>query len=127
MELRRIAIFALVLALMAISAASASAATLASVSFRPVGADPLADVSAADRVRETRWEPRRGNAEENDRRPSEEQIEDFRRRSIMANRGEVTGRYRGTTDEILQWAAHKWGFDPDLFRAVAYVESRWRM
>ena len=127
MELRRIAIFALVLALMAISAASASAATLASVSFRPVGADPLADVSAADRVRETRWEPRRGNAEENDRRPSEEQIADFRRRSIMANRDRVTGRYRGTTDEILQWAAHKWGFDPDLFRAVADVESRWRM
>lgn len=127
MELRRIAIFALVLAALAMSAVSASAATLASVSFRPVGADPLADVSAADRVRDTRWEPRRGNAEENARRPSADQIEDFRRRSTMANRDRVTGRYRGTTDEILQWAAHKWGFDPDLFRAVAYIESRWRM
>ena len=127
MDLRRIAIPLLALALLGLSAVPASAASLASVSFRPAGADPIADPAAADRVRETRWEPRRGNAEENQRRPSQEQIEDFRRRSTMANRDEVTGRYRGTTDEILQWAAHKWGFDPDLFRAVAYVESRWRM
>ena len=45
----------------------------------------------------------------------------------MINRCHVTGRYRGTTDEILQWAARKWGFDPDLFRAVATVESYWNM
>jgi hypothetical protein len=127
MELRRIATPLLALALLGTSAAPASAATLGSVSFRPAGADPLADVAAAARVRESRWEPRRGNAEENQRRPSDDQIEDFRRRSVMLNRDEVTGRYRGTTDEIIQWAAHKWGFDPDLFRAVAYVESRWRM
>ena len=127
MEARRIAIPVVVLALMATSATPASSATLASVSFRPAGADTLADVAAASRVRETRWEPRGENADENQRRPSEDQLEDFRRRSTMANRGQVTGRYRGTTDEIIQWAAHKWGFDPDLLRAVAYVESRWRM
>jgi hypothetical protein len=39
----------------------------------------------------------------------------------------VTGHFRGTTDEILQWAAHKWGFSPELFRAVAVVESWWHM
>jgi hypothetical protein len=127
MEARRIAIPLVVLALLALSAAPASAASLGSVSFRPAGADPLGDAAAAERVRETRWEPRRGNAEENQRRPSDEQIDDFRRRSVMLNRHKVTGRYRGTTDEIIQWAAHKWGFDPDLFRAVAYIESRWRM
>jgi hypothetical protein len=39
----------------------------------------------------------------------------------------VTGRFRGTTDEIIQWAAHKHGIGEDLFRAVAVKESWWRM
>ena len=117
----------MVLALMGFTAAPAPAASLASVSVKSPGTEPLADVAAASRVRETGWEPVRSNAEENRRRPSADQIADFRRRSEMINRHEVTGRYRGTTDEILQWAARKWGFDPDLFRAVAYVESRWKM
>jgi hypothetical protein len=37
----------------------------------------------------------------------------------------VNGRFRGTTDEIIQWAAYKWGFDPRLLRAAAVVESWW--
>ena len=127
MELRRIATLGFVVALMATAAAPASAATLASISVKDPGTDPLADAQAAARVNETSWEPVRQNSEENRRRPSEDQIDEFRRRSEMVNRHDVTGRYRGTTDEIIQWAARKWGFDPDLFRAVAYVESRWRM
>ncbi|MGZ4278479.1 MAG: hypothetical protein ACXVFK_16120 [Solirubrobacteraceae bacterium] len=39
----------------------------------------------------------------------------------------VTGHFTGTTDEVIQWAAIKWGFHPDLLRAVATVESYWRM
>ena len=39
----------------------------------------------------------------------------------------VTGHFTGTTDEVIQWAARKWGFKPDLLRAVATVESWWRM
>ena len=127
MELRRIAIPALLVAAITTAPVPASAASLASVSVKAPGTDPLADSEAASRVNDTRWEAIRANAQENRRRPSDEQIEDFRRRSEMINRHRVTGRYRGTTDEILQWAARKWGFDPDLFRAVAYVESRWRM
>ena len=38
----------------------------------------------------------------------------------------MTGHFTGTTDEIIQWAAWKWGFDEDLFRAVAARESWWR-
>jgi hypothetical protein len=38
----------------------------------------------------------------------------------------VTGAFTGTTDEILQWAACKWGIDPDMVRAQAAVESWWR-
>ena len=45
----------------------------------------------------------------------------------MTYRRRVTGRFRGTTDEIIQWAAHKHGIDEDLFRAVAVKESWWRM
>jgi hypothetical protein len=37
----------------------------------------------------------------------------------------VTGDYVGTTDEIIQWAACKWGIDEDIVRAQAAVESYW--
>jgi hypothetical protein len=127
MELRRIATLGFVFTLMAMTPASASAASLASVSVKEPGFGPLDDAEAAARVNQTNWEPRRENSQENQRRPSDEQLRDFRARSEMVYRRYVTGRYRGTTDEILQWAARKWGFDPDLFRAVAAVESYWKM
>lgn len=38
----------------------------------------------------------------------------------------VTGNFSGTTDEIIQWAACKWGFDPDTVRAQAVSESSWK-
>jgi len=37
----------------------------------------------------------------------------------------VDGDFTGTTDEIVQWASCKWGFDDDLTRAQAQVESSW--
>ena len=37
----------------------------------------------------------------------------------------VTGNFTGTTDEILQWASCKWGFDEDEVRAIAATESWW--
>jgi hypothetical protein len=42
---------------------------------------------------------------------------------IMAR---VTGNFTGTTDEILQWVACKWGVDEDMVRAQAAVESWWQ-
>ncbi len=39
----------------------------------------------------------------------------------------VTGGFSGTTDEILQWAAHKWGIPEDVIRAAAVTESNWNM
>jgi hypothetical protein len=42
-----------------------------------------------------------------------------------ADRSRVTGQYTGTTDDIFQWAACKWGHDEDLLRAVAAQESWW--
>jgi hypothetical protein len=37
----------------------------------------------------------------------------------------VDGSYTGTTDEIIQWASCKWGFDEDLVRGIAATESWW--
>ena len=36
-----------------------------------------------------------------------------------------TGNFAGTTDEIIQWAACKWGFDEDTLRAQVAKESYW--
>jgi hypothetical protein len=40
-------------------------------------------------------------------------------------RKHVTGNYTGTTDQIIQWAACKWGVDPNIIRAEAVTESDW--
>ena len=42
-------------------------------------------------------------------------------------RARVTGNFTGTTTEIFQWAACKWGIDEDTIRAAAVQESSWRM
>ena len=37
----------------------------------------------------------------------------------------VDGNFTGTTDEIIQWAACKWGIDEDIVRAQTAKESWW--
>jgi hypothetical protein len=39
----------------------------------------------------------------------------------------VTGDYTGTTDDIIQWAAWKWGIPADWLRAEYVQESNWSM
>jgi hypothetical protein len=39
--------------------------------------------------------------------------------------GRVTGNFTGTTDEILQWVACKWGIAEDIVRAQVAKESWW--
>ncbi len=39
--------------------------------------------------------------------------------------GRITGNFRGTTDEIIQWAAAKWGLPDEVIRAQAAAESGW--
>ena len=41
------------------------------------------------------------------------------------SRPRVDGAFTGTTDEIIQWAACKWGIDEDIVRAQAAKESYW--
>jgi hypothetical protein len=83
------------------------------------------------------WEPRPGNAKRNHIRPDAAAVH----RSLAARRyavggsydtrwdswlrQRVDGQFAGTTDEIFQWAACKWGLPDDLLRAIAVRESTW--
>lgn len=103
--------------------------------WRAPGSAPLSDAQAAGRVQRT-GEIVPENAAANAYRPSageirtflEGQRDTYRRLPADYNPAlaKVTGNFAGTTDEILQWAAHKWGIPEDLARAVAVTESYWR-
>ena len=105
--------------------------------WRPPGSPPLRDMQASERVRDS-GELRPGNRTPNHTVPSSAQLEAFQgaryevgrhagslASDVIPHQRHVTGGYSGTTDEILQWAAHKWGIPADLLRAVAVQESRW--
>ncbi len=85
----------------------------------PVGSSLPSDATCAGRVRRT-GEKRPQNATYNQTRghgpPSNPPAPLYRR---------VTGNFTGTTDEIIQWAACKWGVDEDVARAQAAKESFW--
>jgi hypothetical protein len=86
------------------------------------------DRVAAALVKPVRAEPRAQNRDENRRRPTRAELAAFRRAATEITSPQlVTGAFTGTTDEILQWAARKWRLPVDVVRAVAYVESSWRM
>jgi hypothetical protein len=92
-----------------------------------VGQPPLSDAAAAAKVHRSSWEPRPKNAGATHRVPTAAQLRAFRRQSDQPYSRWVTGRFRGTTDEVIQWAAAKWGLSPNLVRAVAAIETWWRM
>lgn len=99
--------------------------------LRSVGSPPLSDADAAARVRRSAWEPRPENTTYNHTMPGDSQLQSFYAADSWGSCGNpmryrVTGHFTGTTDEILQWASHKWGLDEDVLRAIAVVESWWR-
>lgn len=99
----------------------------------PVGAALPSDEECAARVRRHPWEPRPENRTANNYVPvngrdynipkwdwsigMDPRADAFRQR--------ITGNFQGTTDEIIQWASCKWGFDEDINRAVARKETNW--
>lgn len=94
----------------------------------PPGAMLPGDAECAARVRRHPWEPRPENAMANKWIPGEEALESFRTTpwgGVTHYQARVTGGFTGTTDEILQWAACKWGLDEDIVRAQAVKESNW--
>ena len=110
-----------------LSSAGAAPSRADSLVTRPHAKKPLSDKRAAKLVHRSRFEPRPANREALRRTPTTAQLRAFRAQSEMPYARYVTGRFTGTTDEVIQWAARKWGFKPDLLRAVATVESWWRM
>jgi hypothetical protein len=99
-----------------------------------VGSPVLSDVEATSRVRRATWEPRPRNASANAKIPSSSELSRYF--TYVADWGTCGNRYRNqvtgnhgltnpTTDELIQWAAHKWGFDEDIIRGVAVKESYW--
>jgi len=93
--------------------------------------NPLSDLEAASRVLRKSWEPRPDNARFNRTVPTPDQLKQIQLPRYIDARGRavlraVTGDFTGTTDQILQWGAYKWGFDPDLVRANAFNETYWR-
>ena len=91
---------------------------------------PLSSAQAATLIRQNNWEPISGNATYN---------QTVGVPYSTFNQGiwgsghpysrlmqYVDGNFTGQTDEILQWACAKWGWDEDVLRAQAYLESLWR-
>jgi hypothetical protein len=101
----------------------------------PVGsfAGLPSDAGAAAKVRRSAWEPRPDNAKYNHTIPRHIRLEpekaaahayDPRWNKYVLHR--ITGNFTGTTDEIFQWAAAKWGLPDNVLRTTAYMESDWR-
>ena len=102
----------------------------------PPGSALPSGEECASRVLRNSWEPRPENNEPNHKIPvagSDYSIIDWGPNSFGQNekantlRVRINGNFTGTTDEILQWAACKWGIDEDIVRAQAVQESYWRM
>lgn len=91
------------------------------------------DAQAAARVHISSWEPRPSNTRYNHTIPAHLRLRpvdpasrayDPRWNKYILDR--ITGDFIGTTDEIFQWAALKWGLPDNLLRTVAYMESDWQ-
>ncbi len=88
-------------------------------------------------VRRSPWEPRSQNAPANRAMPpttfrvgyihgtNYSGTLDTLSAKARAMTDRVNGQFTGTTDEIIQWAAFKWGFDEEIIRAVCHLESQW--
>lgn len=90
-----------------------------------IGWGPLTSRQAAAKVQRTKWEPRRQNAKQNNTVATAKQLRYFRANSDMPYAKYVNGQFKGTTDDIIEWAAYKWGLPEDVLRAVAVNESYW--
>lgn len=110
-----------------LSVALPAAALAGNEKTRRVGWGPRTSKAAAKLVTRSRWEPRPENSRANHRVPSKKMLAAWRKTSEMPYKRFVDGHFRGTTDEIIQWASHKWGIDTNTMRSVATVESWWKM
>ncbi len=97
----------------------------------PPGAALPSDAACASRVHRSPWEPRNDNAVPNRTKP-DKPLELADNSSYNATwqakyKTRISGNFTGTTDEIIQWAACKWGIADNVVRAQAVEESHWHM
>jgi hypothetical protein len=90
------------------------------------------DSRAAQLVHRSTWEIRPQNRPYNSTEPAALRLKpvetsshayDPRWNRFIVSR--VSGRFTGTTDEILQWSAAKWGLPDEVLRTIAVMESDW--
>lgn len=101
----------------------------------PPGATLPSEATCAAQVPASTWEPRPDNNTANHTVPTAQQIAAIQPwdptigmdQNSDSLRRQMTGNYTGTTDQILQWVACKWGIDPNIVRAQAEQESYWHM
>jgi hypothetical protein len=105
--------------------------TTPQTTWAPVGSLPLSDSQAAALVT-PEPEVRPGNAAANDFVPTSAQLAEFYQSTPgFLNdplRQYVTGQPgipNPSTDDLIQWAAHKWGIPENWIRAEMVVESDW--
>lgn len=93
----------------------------------PGSALPSGEECAA-MVRRSPWEPRPENTQANNTRGIQltTRIDGANAEGNQRFLPRINGNFTGTTDEIIQWGACKWGLDEDIVRAVAAQESWWR-
>jgi hypothetical protein len=88
-------------------------------------------------VHRSPWEPRPDNYKRNHVMPDAAAVHKaFAERPLAVDNNydsrwdtwllpRVDGHFTGTTDEIFQWAACKWGLSDNMLRAIAVRESTW--
>ena len=94
---------------------------------KKVGWGPLSSKRAARCVERTPETLRPDNAVPNSTVPTAEELDLFHGASDMPYQRYVDGQYTGSTDDIIEWAANKWGLPEEVLRAVAVHESWWEM
>jgi hypothetical protein len=124
------------LVLVPASATPAPSTGTPQVSWAPPGSLPLWDSQAAALVT-SEPETQPGNVQANAYVPSDSDLAAFQsatergRTPVQDNPLDryVTGRpgiLNPSTDDLIQWVAHKWGIPEDWLRAVMLDESKWR-
>ena len=99
----------------------------------PPGSALPSESACAGRVSYSSFEPRPDNYGANHSVPTAAEIAGLQPWTPtigMSNnsdslRKQITGNFTGTTDEIFQWVACKWGVDVNIVRAEAVAESTW--
>jgi len=112
------------------SGSGAGAAPVAGGYFQvlPPGSALPSEADCAARVRRSAWEPRADNYAANHASVSNT-LANFSQFTGAWNgqyRPRINGNFHGTTDEIIQFYACKWGWSDNLVRAEAVIESTWR-